>query len=71
VTNQVRRFIDEVISSLVYDVSTLRIEKEALQEQYELTRYALHEAGMITYTQIVTTKRVFFRKCETRRRRYS
>jgi hypothetical protein len=45
VTNQVRRFIDEVINSLVYDVSTLRIEKEALHEQYELTLFALHEAG--------------------------
>ncbi|KAI6184656.1 hypothetical protein M3Y97_00619600 [Aphelenchoides bicaudatus] len=44
VTNQVRRFIDEVINSLVCDVSTLRIEKDALHEQYELTRFALHEA---------------------------
>lgn len=42
---QFRRFIDEVINSLVYDASTLKIEKEAIHEQYELTRFALHEAG--------------------------
>ncbi|KAI6221587.1 hypothetical protein M3Y95_00977900 [Aphelenchoides besseyi] len=44
VVNQVRRFVDQVIESLVYDVSTLRVEKAAIRDQYELVRHTLAEA---------------------------
>lgn len=43
VVQQVRRFVDEVVDSLVHDASTLRTEKAALQEQLRLSRLTLHE----------------------------
>lgn len=67
-TSQVRRFIDEVINTLVYDVSTLRIEKEALHEQYELTQFALNEVGKyLVFIGVVLN--CVFRKRKTRSRK--
>ncbi|KAI6238040.1 hypothetical protein M3Y99_00731000 [Aphelenchoides fujianensis] len=62
VVNQVRRFVDQVIESLVYDVSTLRIEKSALRDQYELARHTAAEAEEVrrhvesAQLQLVKTK---------------
>lgn len=46
VTSQVRRFIDEVINSLLCNISTLSIEKKAMQDQKELTELVLKETGI-------------------------
>jgi hypothetical protein len=60
VTSQTRRFVDEVIESLVHEISILNTEKRALQTEYQLAQLTMAEAGLLEFS---FSQFLCFRRC--------